>query len=49
MALIAALGMVFSKIDLESYNPIGATQIRIIVATIAFIILYIYQGENGEK
>ncbi len=43
-----ALGMVFSKIGLESYNPIGATQIRIIVATIAFIILISIRGKWGE-
>ena len=43
-----ALGMIFSKIGLGSYNPIGATQIRIIVATIAFIILISIRRKWGE-
>ncbi|MCS5421812.1 MULTISPECIES: DMT family transporter [Psychrilyobacter] len=43
-----SLGMVFSKIGLESYDPIAATQIRIIVATIAFIILISVRGKWGE-
>lgn len=34
-----ALGMVFSKIGLENYDPIAGTQIRIIVAIIALVIL----------
>jgi len=43
-----SLGMVFSKIGLESYDPVAATQIRIIVATIAFIILISIRGKWGE-
>lgn len=43
-----SLGMVFSKIGLESYDPIAATQIRIIVATIAFIVLISMRGKWGE-
>lgn len=43
-----SLGLVFSKIGLESYDPLAATQIRVIVATIAFIILISIRGKWGE-
>ncbi|MGB6128132.1 MAG: DMT family transporter [Psychrilyobacter sp.] len=43
-----SLGLVFSKIGLESYDPIAATQIRVIVATIAFIILISIKRKWGE-
>jgi len=34
-----ALGLIFSKLGMGSYNPLAATQIRIIAAFIAFTIL----------
>jgi len=43
-----ALGMVFSKIGIEGYDPIAATQIRIIVAIVAFILLITIRGRWGE-
>ncbi|MEI6856089.1 DMT family transporter [Psychrilyobacter sp.] len=43
-----SLGLIFSKIGLESYDPLAATQIRVIVATIAFIILISIRGKWGE-
>jgi drug/metabolite transporter (DMT)-like permease len=43
-----SLGLIFSKIGLESYDPLAATQIRVIVATIAFIILISVRGKWKE-
>jgi len=43
-----SLGMVFSKIGIEGYDPIAATQIRIIVAIIALIILIAFKGRWRE-
>ena len=43
-----SLGMVFSKIGLESYNSLAATQIRVIVAIIAFTILISIKGRWKE-
>jgi len=40
-----SLGMVFSKIGLEGYNPIAATQIRIIVGIVDFSILITFKGK----
>lgn len=38
-ALGQAFGLVFSKFGMESYNPIAATQIRIIAAIFGFLIV----------
>lgn len=43
-----ALGMVFSKIGVEGYDPIASTQIRLIVAVIAFIALITIKGRWSE-
>lgn len=43
-----ALGMVFSKMGVEGYDPIAATQIRIVVAIVAFILLITFRGRWGE-
>ncbi len=43
-----ALGMVFSKIGVESYDPIAATQIRILVAIVSFILLISLRGRWKE-
>jgi len=43
-----ALGMVFSKIGVEGYDPIASTQIRLIVAIAAFIILITVKGKWSE-
>ena len=43
-----ALGMVFSKIGVEGYDPIASTQIRLIVAIVAFIILITVKGKWSE-
>lgn len=43
-----ALGMVFSKIGVEGYDPIASTQIRLIVAIIAFIALITIRGRWNE-
>lgn len=43
-----SLGMVFSKIGLNGYDPIAATQIRIIVAIIAFILLITFKSKWKE-
>ena len=43
-----SLGMVFSKIGLESYNSLAATQIRVIIAIIAFTILISIKGRWKE-
>jgi drug/metabolite transporter (DMT)-like permease len=38
-ALGQAFGLVFSKFGMESYNPIAATQIRVIAAILGFLIV----------
>ncbi len=38
-ALGQAMGLIFSKLGMGSYNPLAATQIRIIAAFIAFTVL----------
>lgn len=43
-----ALGMVFSKIGVEGYDPIASTQIRLIVAIAAFLILITIKGKWSE-
>ena len=43
-----ALGMVFSKIGVESYDPIAATQIRILVAIVSFVLLIGLRGKWDE-
>jgi len=40
--------LVFSKIGLESYDPLAATQIRVVVAMVAFMILISIRGKWGE-
>jgi len=44
-ALGQALGIVFSKYGMRQYNPFAATQIRIIVGIIGFIILITVLGK----
>ena len=44
-ALGQALGIVFSKYGMQQYNPFAATQIRIIVGIIGFIILITVLGK----
>lgn len=43
-----ALGMVFSKIGVEGYDPIASTQIRLLVAIVAFIVLITIKGRWNE-
>jgi drug/metabolite transporter (DMT)-like permease len=44
-ALGQALGIVFSKYGMQQYNPFAATQIRIIVGIIGFIVLITVAGK----
>jgi drug/metabolite transporter (DMT)-like permease len=44
-ALGQALGLVFSKYGMRQYNPFAATQIRIIVGIIGFIVLITLMGK----
>lgn len=44
-ALGQALGIVFSKYGMQQYNPFAATQIRIIVGIIGFVILITMLGK----
>jgi len=44
-ALGQALGIVFSKYGMQSYNPFAATQIRIITGIIGFIVLITLAGK----
>jgi drug/metabolite transporter (DMT)-like permease len=44
-ALGQALGLVFSKYGMRQYNPFAATQIRIIVGIIGFIVLITLMGQ----
>jgi drug/metabolite transporter (DMT)-like permease len=44
-ALGQALGIVFSKYGMQDYSPFAATQIRIIVGIIGFIVLITFLGK----
>ncbi len=44
-ALGQALGIVFSKYGMQQYNPFAATQIRIIVGILGFIVLITIAGK----
>jgi len=46
-ALGQALGIVFSKYGMQQYNPFAATQIRIIVGILGFIVLITIAGKWG--
>jgi drug/metabolite transporter (DMT)-like permease len=46
-ALGQALGIVFSKYGMQQYNPFAATQIRIIVGILGFIVLITVAGKWG--
>jgi drug/metabolite transporter (DMT)-like permease len=46
-ALGQALGIVFSKYGMQQYNPFAATQIRIIVGILGFIVLITFTGKWG--
>ncbi len=43
-----SLGMVFSKIGLEGYDPIAGTEIRILIAMLAFIVLITIKKQWSE-
>lgn len=47
-ALGQSLGLILSKIGMGDYNPLAATQIRIITGFISFTILFIYLKKFGE-
>jgi drug/metabolite transporter (DMT)-like permease len=46
-ALGQALGIVFSKYGMQQYNPFAATQIRIIMGILGFIVLITVAGKWG--
>lgn len=41
-ALGNSIGMIFSKIGMQDYHPLAATQIRIVIGFISFVILFAY-------
>lgn len=47
-ALGQTLGLIFSKIGMGSYNPLAATQIRLVAAFIGYTILISYRGKWME-
>ncbi|KUO70842.1 MAG: hypothetical protein APF77_14335 [Clostridia bacterium BRH_c25] len=47
-ALGQALGLVFSKLGMGSYNPFAATQIRVIAAIIGFVIVITVSKNWGK-
>jgi uncharacterized membrane protein len=47
-ALGQAAGLIFSKIGMGSYNPLAATQIRIIAAVIGYTIIIAWRSKWQE-
>lgn len=47
-ALGQSLGLILSKVGMGDYNPLAATQIRIIAGFISFTVLFIVLNKFGE-